>query len=53
MARIAHACTHTTFAPTVMHGGTKTNVIPDRVELEVDIRTLPGQTGDEVRGHAA
>jgi acetylornithine deacetylase/succinyl-diaminopimelate desuccinylase-like protein len=47
MARIAHACTHTTFAPTVMHGGTKTNVIPDFVEL--DIRTLPGQTGDEVR----
>ena len=41
---IAHACTHTTFAPTVVHGGTKTNVIPDRVELEVDIRTLPGQT---------
>ena len=49
MARIAHVCTHTTFAPTVMHGGTKTNVIPDSVELEVDIRTLPGQTGDEVR----
>ena len=49
LARQAHACTHTTFAPTVMHGGTKTNVIPDRVELEVDIRTLPGQTGDDVR----
>ena len=49
MARMVHACTHTTFAPTVMHGGTKTNVIPDLVELEVDIRTLPGQTGDEVR----
>ncbi|HZQ86893.1 MAG TPA: M20/M25/M40 family metallo-hydrolase [Acidimicrobiales bacterium] len=49
LARQAHACTHTTFAPTVMHAGTKTNVIPDRVELEVDIRTLPGQTGEEVR----
>jgi len=49
LARQAHACTHTTFAPTVIHGGTKTNVIPDLVELEVDIRTLPGQTGDEVR----
>jgi acetylornithine deacetylase/succinyl-diaminopimelate desuccinylase-like protein len=48
LARQAHACTHTTFAPTVMHGGTRTNVIPDRVELEVDIRTLPGQTGGEV-----
>ena len=44
LARQAHACTHTTFAPTIMHGGTKTNVIPDLVELEVDIRTLPGQT---------
>jgi acetylornithine deacetylase/succinyl-diaminopimelate desuccinylase-like protein len=45
IARHWHACTHTTFAPTVIHGGTKTNVIPDRVDLEVDIRTLPGQTG--------
>jgi acetylornithine deacetylase/succinyl-diaminopimelate desuccinylase-like protein len=49
LARQAHACTHTTFAPTVMHGGHKTNVIPDRVELEVDIRTLPGQTGPDIR----
>ncbi len=45
IARHWHACTHTTFAPTVADGGTKTNVIPDRVDLEVDIRTLPGQTG--------
>src|SRR5581483_8863605 len=49
LARQAHACTHTTFAPTIMHAGTKTNVIPDRVELEVDIRTLPGQTAADVR----
>jgi acetylornithine deacetylase/succinyl-diaminopimelate desuccinylase-like protein len=49
LARQAHACTHTTFAPTVVHGGHKTNVIPDRVELEVDIRTLPGQTGADIR----
>jgi acetylornithine deacetylase/succinyl-diaminopimelate desuccinylase-like protein len=48
MARHWHACTHTTFAPTVAHGGTKTNVIPDRVDLEVDIRTLPGQTSENV-----
>jgi acetylornithine deacetylase/succinyl-diaminopimelate desuccinylase-like protein len=47
-ARLSHACTHTTFAPTVAHGGVKTNVIPDLVELEVDIRTLPGQTGGDV-----
>ncbi len=42
LARQAHACTHTTMAPTIMHGGTKVNVIPDRVELSVDIRVLPG-----------
>ncbi|MCB1251143.1 MAG: M20/M25/M40 family metallo-hydrolase [Acidimicrobiales bacterium] len=44
MARELHACTHLTMAPTVVHGGVKTNVIPDVVELDVDIRTLPGQT---------
>jgi acetylornithine deacetylase/succinyl-diaminopimelate desuccinylase-like protein len=48
LAREAHACTHTTIAPTVVHGGTKTNVIPDRVDIELDIRTLPGQTGPEI-----
>src|SRR4029450_12535113 len=31
-----------------MRAGVKTNVIPDAVELEVDIRTLPGQTGADV-----
>jgi acetylornithine deacetylase/succinyl-diaminopimelate desuccinylase-like protein len=49
MGRQFHACTHTTFAPTIAHGGTKINVIPDRVDLQIDIRTLPGQGGDEVR----
>ena len=49
MARQFHACTHTTIAPTVVHGGTKTNVIPDTVDLELDIRTLPGQVEDDVR----
>jgi acetylornithine deacetylase/succinyl-diaminopimelate desuccinylase-like protein len=42
LARQAHACTHTTMAPTVMQAGTKVNVIPDRVQLQVDIRVLPG-----------
>ena len=49
MARQFHACTHTTFAPTVAHGGTKTNVIPDQVDLQIDIRTLPGQTLPDVQ----
>jgi acetylornithine deacetylase/succinyl-diaminopimelate desuccinylase-like protein len=47
-ARYCHAVTHPTFSPNVIHGGTKTNVVPDRVELEVDIRTLPGQTDEDV-----
>lgn len=49
MARQFHACTHTTFAPTVVRGGTKTNVIPDTVDIEIDIRTLPGQVAADVQ----
>jgi acetylornithine deacetylase/succinyl-diaminopimelate desuccinylase-like protein len=49
MGRQFHACTHTTFAPTIAHGGTKINVIPDRVDLQIDIRTLPGDGEAEVR----
>ena len=50
-AKLYHACTHTTISPNVMHGGVKTNVIPDVVELDVDIRTLPGVTGEDVNGY--
>jgi acetylornithine deacetylase/succinyl-diaminopimelate desuccinylase-like protein len=32
----------------MMQAGIKTNVIPDSVELQVDIRTLPGVTGTDV-----
>ena len=49
MARQFHACTHTTFAPTIARGGSKINVIPDRVDLQIDIRTLPGHGEAEVR----
>ncbi|GGI09706.1 M20/M25/M40 family metallo-hydrolase [Egicoccus halophilus] len=48
LARYCHAMTHTTFSPNVIRGGDKTNIIPDRVELEVDIRTLPGVTSEDV-----
>lgn len=47
----AHACTHTTFSPNVVHGGTKTNVIPDEVDLDVDIRLLPGETLADIDTH--
>ena len=51
LAKRCHAHTHTTFSPNVVHGGQKTNIIPDLVELEVDIRTVPGTTQDEVDAH--
>jgi acetylornithine deacetylase/succinyl-diaminopimelate desuccinylase-like protein len=44
LARLAHACTHTTFSPNVVHGGSKINVIPDRIAIDVDVRALPGVT---------
>jgi acetylornithine deacetylase/succinyl-diaminopimelate desuccinylase-like protein len=49
LARVMHAATHTTLAPTVIKGGTKTNIIPDTVELQVDVRTLPGVAGPDAR----
>ncbi len=51
MAKYAWSATHTTFSPNVCHGGVKTNVIPDVVDVEVDIRTVPGDSEDEVRRH--
>jgi acetylornithine deacetylase/succinyl-diaminopimelate desuccinylase-like protein len=43
-----HAMTHTTISPNVADGGQKTNTIPDAVDLDLDIRTLPGVTDDDV-----
>ncbi len=51
VAAHAHACTHTTFSPNVIHGGVKTNVIPDAVEIDLDVRALPGETHDDVQAH--
>jgi acetylornithine deacetylase/succinyl-diaminopimelate desuccinylase-like protein len=51
MARYAWSATHTTFSPNLCRGGVKTNVIPDVVDVEVDIRTIPGDNEDEVRRH--
>jgi acetylornithine deacetylase/succinyl-diaminopimelate desuccinylase-like protein len=48
-----HACTHTTFSPNVVGtmGQPKTNVIPDIVDLDIDIRTMPGDHTAEVEAH--
>ena len=53
MARQVHACTHLTIAPTIVHGGSKINVIPDSVDLDLDIRTLPGEDEASVRAAIA
>lgn len=48
-----HACTHTTFSPNVIDASPdqKANVIPSTVSIEVDIRTLPGETPEMVDDH--
>ena len=47
-----HACTHTTFSPNLVDGGVmKTNVIPDSVSIDVDVRTMPGDSTEEVTEH--
>ena len=48
VARSCHAHTHTTFSPNVVHGGQKTNTIPDVVDIDLDVRTVPGTTADDV-----
>src|SRR5437667_7018867 len=51
MARFAWSATHTTFSPNMCRAGVKTNVIPDTVDIEFDIRTIPGANEEEVRRH--
>ena len=50
---LAHACTHTTISPNVIHGGQKTNTIPDIIDIDVDMRTVPGDTREVVDGYLA
>lgn len=48
------AITRMTLSPNAIHGGVKTNVVPDSCEADVDIRVLPGQDQEfverELRG---
>lgn len=37
------AITRMTISPNVVHGGVKTNIVPDSCQADVDIRILPGQ----------
>jgi len=51
LARWIHACTHLTFSPNVISGGTKSNVVPAGADGDVDIRLLPGQDADDITNH--
>jgi acetylornithine deacetylase/succinyl-diaminopimelate desuccinylase-like protein len=46
-----YSCVHTTFSPNTLTSQTKTNVIPDHITIDVDVRTLPGEGPDEVAAH--
>jgi acetylornithine deacetylase/succinyl-diaminopimelate desuccinylase-like protein len=48
-APIFYAATRTTFSPNIAHAGTKLNIIPDSAEIDIDIRTIVGDDGDNVR----
>jgi len=41
-------CGHGRFTPGVIHGGVQVNMVPDYCELEVDRRSLPGESRESV-----
>ena len=41
-------CGHGRFTPGVIHGGVQVNMVPDTCQLEVDRRTLPGESRESV-----
>jgi acetylornithine deacetylase/succinyl-diaminopimelate desuccinylase-like protein len=51
VARRLHACSHTTFSCNVLRGPMKTNTIPSIIDIDVDIRTLPGEDEHDVQRH--
>jgi len=48
LAMYLRAITRMTISPNVIHGGIKTNIVPDSCQAEVDIRVLPGQNKNYV-----
>jgi acetylornithine deacetylase/succinyl-diaminopimelate desuccinylase-like protein len=49
ISKMAYSCTHTTITPTMLQSGSKLNIIPEEVEIGLDIRTLPGDGPEQVR----
>jgi acetylornithine deacetylase/succinyl-diaminopimelate desuccinylase-like protein len=48
LARNTHSCSHMTFSPNILEAGVKSNTVPDRAEMVLDIRILPGDTQEDV-----
>jgi acetylornithine deacetylase/succinyl-diaminopimelate desuccinylase-like protein len=48
IAGYAHAISRVTISPTVLSAGRTHNVIPDEALIDLDIRTLPGTTDEQV-----
>ena len=44
-----YSCSHMTMSPNVLVSPTKTNTIPDVVDIDVDVRTMPGETPEDVQ----
>jgi carboxypeptidase PM20D1 len=51
--RISAPLVRTTFAATLVEGGIKDNVIPERAEATINVRILPGDTPEDVLAHMA
>ncbi|WP_324013426.1 M20/M25/M40 family metallo-hydrolase [Microbacterium sp. JZ37] len=47
----AHASTHTTISPNVVHAGDKLNVIPGEATVRLDIRVLPDVDAADIDGY--
>jgi len=47
VAETLRSLTRMTISPTVIHGGTETNVIPGTCEGRVDVRLIPGQDSED------
>jgi acetylornithine deacetylase/succinyl-diaminopimelate desuccinylase-like protein len=51
LAAYVHACTHMTISPNVARVGVKSNMVPDRGTVQVDVRALPGHERGDVDQH--
>jgi acetylornithine deacetylase/succinyl-diaminopimelate desuccinylase-like protein len=50
-AKFFHALSQMTMSPNLCQSGTKVNIVPGSAEVQLDIRTLPGQDEDYVIEH--